>query len=615
MRAYATACIWVTGLPKSDALLAVEGLGVSYGTEGLRRTVLREIGLQVGHGEVLGIVGESGSGKSTLLFAIMRYLASNAVVDSGAIRVDGLDLLRADHETLERLRGRRIAMVYQDPAQALNPAMRIGAQIAELRQYHFGEPKAVAGRHALTLLRDVGIRVPERVAASYPHQLSGGQQQRAMIAMALAGEPSLLLMDEPTTALDVVVQARLLELIRELKRRTGISVLFVSHDLAVVGAIADRIGVLYAGDLMELGPAKAVLSGSRNPYTLGLLAGIPHIGERTRLRAIPGSPGAQRDADDSCVFADRCALAEPLCRTKRPQLVDAAGRLSRCHFADDPKRLGALSRSEPIVASSISASVPPTLLLSVSGLSVDYRRRTLFRRDVVHAVRDVSFALYRERVLAVVGESGSGKSTLARSLLRLQGKAAGTVNFEGQDVFSLAADALRHFRQRVQIVFQNPASSLNPRKRVDEIVARPLRLAGMPGEQARERAASMLAAVGLDQGMAARRPAELSGGEKQRVAIARAFVTEPALVILDEPTTSLDASVQASILELLDHLKVERRCAYLLITHDLAIVRQAADDVIVMQAGEIRESGAVDAVFSEPRHPYTRSLLDAVQML
>ncbi len=599
----------------SDALLGIEGLTVSYSTEGLRRIVLRDISLQVDRGEVLGIVGESGSGKSTLLFAIMRHLASNAVVESGAIRLERLDLLRANRESLGRLRGRRIAMVYQDPAHALNPAMRIGAQIAEVRRYHFGDPEAVAGRRAFALLTDVGIDTPERIAASYPHQLSGGQQQRAMIAMALAGEPALLLMDEPTTALDVVVQARLLELIRELKRRTGVSVLFVSHDLNVVSAIADRIGVLYAGDLMELGPAEAVLRHSRNPYTLGLLSGIPRIDQRVRLKAIPGSPGARHAADDACVFADRCAVAEPLCRTDRPPLVEMAGQLSRCHFANDPARLAMLPRSEPFFASASSSTESPASLLSVSGLSVDYGRRGLFRRGVVHAVRDVSFALRRERVLAIVGESGSGKSTLARTLLLLQRKVAGAVTFEGQDVFSLTTDALRRFRQRVQIVFQNPASSLNPRKTVGELVARPLCLAGVPAERARERVATMLSAVGIGQSMVSRRPNELSGGEKQRVAIARAFVTEPALVILDEPTSSLDASVQASILELLERLKIERRCAYLLITHDLAVVRQVADDVIVMQAGKIRESGPVEAVFSEPRHSYTRSLMSTVHKL
>ncbi len=596
----------------SEALLAIDGLGVSYRADGVRTMVLRDISLEVGRGEVLGIVGESGSGKSTLLFAIMRYLASNAVIDSGAIRLQGLDLLRADRQTLGGLRGRRIAMVYQDPAQAMNPAIRIGAQIAEVRRHHFAESDAVASEFALALLSDVGIDAPERIAASYPHQLSGGQQQRAMIAMALAGEPALLLMDEPTTALDVVVQTRLLALTRELKRRTAVSVLFVSHDMKVVGAIADRIGVLYAGDLVELGPAEAILQRSHNPYTLGLLAGIPRIDQRVRLKTIPGSLRAQPIGDHSCAFVQRCAVAEPICRTTRPRLVEVGQQLSRCHFANDPARLARLGRSEPLAASPSASSAPAASLLSVSGLSVDYGRRRLFRRDVVHAVRDVSFALGRERVLAIIGESGSGKSTLARTLLRLHRKAGGTVSFDGQDVFSLAADGLRRFRQRVQIVFQNPASSLNPRKTVGELVARPLRLAGVSPERAKEQAVTMLAAVGIDQGMIARRPGDLSGGEKQRVAIARAFVTEPALVILDEPTSSLDASVQASILELLERLKVERRCAYLLITHDLATVRQAADDVVVMQAGEVREAGPVEVVFSTPRHAYTRSLLSAV---
>src|SRR5579859_547600 len=348
----------------SEALLAIEGLSVSYSADGLRTTVLRDISLEVGRAEVLGLVGESGSGKSTLLFAIMRYLASNAVIDSGTIRLQALDLLSADRETLGRLRGRSIAMVYQDPGQALNPAIRIGPQVAEVRRHHFGEAGALASERALRLLRDVGIDSPERIAASYPHQLSGGQQQRAMIAMALAGEPALLLMDEPTTALDVVVQARLLDLIRDLKQRTSVSVLFVSHDVKVVGAIADRIGVLYAGELMEVGSAEAVLRHSHNPYTLGLLSGIPHIDRRVRLKPIPGSLRPERAADHACAFAQRCAIAEPICRTTRPRLVEAGGRLSRCHFADDPARLAKLPRSEPLAATPTSSTAPAASLLS-----------------------------------------------------------------------------------------------------------------------------------------------------------------------------------------------------------------------------------------------------------
>ena len=603
----------------SDPLLTVEGLSVAYGSDRHRRPVLREIGLTISKGEVLGIVGESGSGKSTLLFAIMNYLAPNAVIEAGAIRFGGLDLLRADRRALNGVRGRRIAMIYQDPAQALNPAMRVGVQIAEMRWHHFGDAEATAQARTIELLTSVGIETPERIAASYPHELSGGQQQRAMIAMALAGEPDLLLMDEPTTALDVVVQARLLDLIRDLKRRVGAAALFVSHDLGAVAGIADRIGVLYAGDLMELGPAEAVLRDSRNPYTRGLLAAIPRVDARVAIKGIGGALSGGRAPARGCVFADRCGLAAPLCRTERPRLVEiggSGGRLSRCHFAEDSTQLAAWPA--PAAAAPISATTGEDAapLLSVAGLSVDYGRKGAWRllgRPVVHAVRGVSFALRRERVLAIVGESGSGKTTVARTLLRLQKKRAGTITFEGEDVFSLGAESLRRFRQRVQIVFQNPTSSLNPRKSVSDLVARPLRLAGIPAEAARSRAAAMLAAVGLDAGMLERRPHQLSGGEKQRVAIARAFVTEPTLVILDEPTTSLDVSVQASVLELLQRLKAERRCAYLLITHDLAVVRQAADDLIVMQGGEICETGPVETVFSQPSHSYTRILLDAAK--
>ena len=605
----------------SDPVLTVEGLSVAYGSGGHRRPVLRETGLALSSGEVLGIVGESGSGKSTLLFAIMNYLAPNAVVEAGAIRFRGLDLLRADRRALDGVRGRRIAMVYQDPAQALNPAMHVGVQIAEVRRHHFGDTEAKAEARVIELLTSVGIETPERIAASYPHELSGGQQQRAMIAMALAGEPDLLLMDEPTTALDVVVQARLLDLIRDLKRRVGVAVLFVSHDLGAVAGIADRIGVLYAGDLMELGPAEAVLRGSRNPYTRGLLAAIPRVDARVAIKGIGGALSGGRAPARGCVFAARCGLAAPLCWTERPRLVEidgSGGQLSRCHFAADSARLAACLAPPAAALVSATTSEGTAPLLSVAGLSVDYGQEGAWGflgRPVVHAVRDVSFALRRERVLAIVGESGSGKTTVARTLLRLQKKRAGAVTFEGEDVFSLDAESLRRFRQRVQIVFQNPTSSLNPRKSVSDLVARPLRLAGIPAEAARSRAAAMLAAVGLDAGMLERRPHQLSGGEKQRVAIARAFVTDPTLVILDEPTTSLDVSVQASILELLQRLKIERCCAYLLITHDLAVVRQAADDLIVMQGGEICETGLVETVFRQPKHPYTRILLNAARRL
>jgi ABC-type glutathione transport system ATPase component len=549
-------------MPMNEPLLAIDGLRVAYRAGMQSNPVLREISFTIDRGEVLGIVGESGSGKSTLLFTIVNYLPANATIEGGIVRFNGRDLLSAAPDVLRATRGRRIAMVYQDPATGLNPAMRVGAQIAEVRRQHFAETGSAARRRAAELLGEVGIDAPQRIAGSYPHQLSGGQQQRVMIAMALAGEPDLVLMDEPTTALDVLVQARFLDLIRDLKQRLGLSVLFVSHDLGVVAAIADRIGVLYAGELMELGPAREVLEKPENPYTRALLTAIPRIDAR--------SPGV-------------------------------IGRL--------PEKTAPAA----VVARSDDAEAP---LLQVAELSVGYRRPRLWRRDsvaAVRAVKHVSFSLQPEQVLAIVGESGSGKTTVARTLLRLQRPHSGSVLFEGDDVFALGWARLRSLRRQVQIVFQNPTSSLNPRKAVLDLVARPLRLAGASSEGARAQAAAMLAAVGLGSEFLGRWPHQLSGGEKQRVAIARAFVTGPKLVILDEPTTSLDVLVQAAIFELLERLKRERRCSYLLITHDLAVVRHIADHVVVMRAGEVCESGTVATVFGEPRHSYTKALLDAAR--
>jgi peptide/nickel transport system ATP-binding protein len=580
----------------ADRVLSIERLSVSYGAA----PVLREIDLELRRGEVLGLVGESGSGKSTILYAIMNHLAPGAVIESGAIRYGSTDLLRASRAELDGIRGRRLAMVYQDPGTALNPSIAVGAQVAEVRHRHFSENEAAARRFVLEALGTVGLEDPERIYRSYPHQLSGGQRQRVMIAMALAGEPDALLMDEPTTALDVIVQARILELVRGLKARIGAAILFVSHDLGAVAGIADRIGVLYAGDLMEVGPAAGILENPKNPYTRGLLAAIPRVDERAPLAGIPGSASRAPDRFAHCVFAGRCGLTEEVCRTSRPALL-ATGpeRVSRCHFAQDAERLAQWPRPTE-AGTAESAALTKAPILSVEHLSVEYRRGGIIGplgATLVHAVKDASFTLSRNRVLAIVGESGSGKTTIARTILRLEGKRGGKILFDGEEVFELGAEALRRFRRSVQIVFQNPTSSLNPRKTALDLVARPLR------------------AVGLGETFHDRRPHELSGGEKQRVALARAFATEPALVILDEPTTALDVSVQASVLALLEELRRKAGCAYLLITHDLAVVRHIADDIVVMRAGEICESGPAEEIFSSPRHPYTRALLDAAPRL
>jgi peptide/nickel transport system ATP-binding protein len=600
-----------------DSLIEIRNLTVSFAAGGVLLPAVKELTLTLQPNEVVGLVGESGSGKSTALLAVMNYLPGNAVVESGSIVHGGVDLLRADRATLDGIRGRRIAMIYQDPTTALNPAMTVGAQIAEVLTRHLGMDGERARERTHELLGLVQLDDPPRIAAAFAHQLSGGMQQRVMIAMALSGEPDVLLMDEPTTALDVIVQAHVLELVRSLHRQIRSAIVFVSHNLAAVTQLADRIGVLYAGELMELGPAAQVLDHPSNPYTRGLIAAVPRIGARRLPRGIPGTASREPLRFDHCVFLGRCALAADPCRTTRPALVElgAGDHVSRCHFAAEPSRVegGPAERAMQVTSESADDARP---LLDVSRLSVEYRRGSGFlglgRPHVVRAVREVSFRLPSRRVLAVVGESGSGKSTLARALLRLEPKAGGRIVFEGADVHALDAGHLRAYRRRAQIVFQNPTSSLHPRKRVADIVARPLVLHGVARDDRRRRVMATLRAVGLTEAYLDRFPEQLSGGEKQRVALARAFVTEPLLVVLDEPTTALDVSVQATILELLLEQKERTGCAYLLISHDLAVVRQVADEVMVMRDGEVCESGDAEQIFTRPAHPYTRELLAAV---
>jgi peptide/nickel transport system ATP-binding protein len=602
-----------------EPLLEIEDLSLSFVVGGARVPALKDFNLTLHRGEVVGLVGESGSGKSTALFAVMRYLPANAIVEAGRIRFRGDDLLGEGRAALDRIRGRRIAMIYQDPATALNPAMVAGAQIVEVLRRHFGMNEREARARTLELLGLVEFDDPASVYHSYPHQLSGGMRQRVVIAMALAGDPDILLMDEPTTALDVIVQARILALVRALRRRLDAAILFVSHDLGAVAQLADRIAVLYAGELMEIGPAARVIGAPQNPYTRGLVAAIPQIARRAPPQGISGSASTAPGRFAHCVFAERCAYAADVCRAARPPLVrlGASVHSSRCHFAAEPERLAVRPIASAVAAETSAPSAP--VLLDVSALSVDYRGVGGFfglrPRRPIRAVSNVSFRLSRGRVLAIVGESGSGKSTLARTLLRLERKAAGRIVFDGKDVFELDAGGLRIFRRSAQIVFQNPTSSLNPRKTVAALVGRPLALAGIAPHERQNRIRAALQAVGLTDAYLQRYPGRLSGGEKQRVALARAFVVEPLLVILDEPTTALDVSVQATILELLLRQKERTGCAYLLISHDLAVVRQVADDVLVMRYGEECESGPIEQVFRRPSHPYTAELIAAVSRL
>ena len=566
-------------------------------------------------GEVLGIVGESGSGKSTMLFAAMRYLADNGDVPQGSIRLGNRDMLSLDREALDQVRGKRIAMVFQDPTSALNPSMRIGDQIAEgvLRHTSLGTDEARA--MALDWMERVQLEDPQSAFRKYPHELSGGQRQRVMIALALALEPDVLLMDEPTTALDVVVQAHILKLVRKLAVEEQLALVFVTHDLGAVAEVADRILVLYAGEAMEVGTTSEVLRSPSHPYTRGLLAALPKLTRKEPTVAIPGSITVDPGRFNACIFSERCPHADKKCRTERPALTSDGQRpVSRCHFPPfEPVQTG----PDAVRPNEAASSVQPTLL-ELSSVSLRYRLKAQglsalnpWASRHFEAVRDVSFTLPRKGSLAIVGESGSGKSTIARAILGLMPVAEGTLTYDGTSLSDFTASQMRQYRRKVQIVFQHPTSSLNPRKRIIEQVARPVWLSGRSREEGIESAGRMLASVGLDGSFHDRMPSALSGGQLQRVAIARAFVTEPELLLLDEPTTALDVSVQAGILELLAELKEQQGCTFLLISHDLAVVRQIAQDVLVLKRGNVCEAGDVDQVFEEPQHEYTRALLGA----
>ncbi len=599
----------------ADTVLSVRDLSIEFDVGGIARPAVRDLSFDLSAGEVLGIVGESGSGKSTILFAIMRYLADNARVPNGSIRVGTQELLTLSRRELDHFRGNRIAMIFQDPTGALNPSMRVGDQIAEGILRHQTLTVAEARAKTMSWMARVQLETPKLTYAKFPHELSGGQRQRVMIALALAMEPDVLLMDEPTTALDAVVQAHILELVRTLAVEENLALVFVTHDLAAIAKVADRILVLYAGELMENGPANLVLNNPSHPYTQALLKAMPKLDWSEPALAIPGMISEAVDRFSACVFVDRCAQVKEKCRTTRPKLEPRRnGVVSRCHFQPfKPK----LSARPPRVEISIPVK-DSSSILQLNNVTLEYPLKGVglsgflpWEAKQFQAVRDVSFNVPANGALAIVGESGSGKSTIARAILGLMPVARGTLIFGGEDIAQFSRTRLREFRQMVQIAFQHPTSSLNPRKRILHQVARPVLLAGQTRDAGLQAAEEMLSAVGLNASFHDRMPASLSGGQLQRVAIARAFVSCPKLLILDEPTTALDVSVQAGILELLVELKLNTGCTFLLISHDLAVVRQIAQDILVLKGGVVCETGDIDQVFSNPQHEYTKTLLNA----
>jgi peptide/nickel transport system ATP-binding protein len=595
------------------AALEIDGLRLAYRVRGRDREAIRGVTFTINRGESYGLVGESGSGKSTIAYAAMRYLPDNAKITAGSIVLDGEDMLRMDGEELRKLRATTVSMVYQNPGTALNPTIRVGDQLIEAFVTG-GAAKGEARERSLGMLRRVQISDPQGVMGRYAHQLSGGMQQRVVIAMALASDPTLLILDEPTTGLDATVEAEVLDLIRNLRATFGTSVLFISHNLGVIARMCDRVGVLYAGRMVEEGPAWELLTNPRHPYTVGLLRCIPRWGlskELGALDTIPGFPPPIGARIPACVFADRCGLVQDICRTKEPGL-DPVGEAhsSRCHFSDIAQTLPRAERD--------MVPRPPVPETGRSALSIHNLRRTMTQQgNSFQALAGVDLEIAVGEVFGLVGESGSGKTTLARSVVGLGVPDAGSeIDLEGKPLAPRVGQRSMDQVRAIQIVFQNPDASLNRRKSVRQILGRALtKLTGVRGERRSRRIVELTDSVRLDAAFLDALPRQLSGGLKQRVGIARAFAGEPHLVICDEPTSALDVSVQAAILNLLVRLQRDRNLSYIFISHDLGVVRYISDRIGVLYLGRLMEVGPADVVFRAPHHPYTEALLSAAPSL
>ncbi|RJT29624.1 ABC transporter ATP-binding protein [Mesorhizobium waimense] len=599
-------------------LLSVQGLSVEFGPSGNSVYAVNDVSFDLAEGESLAIVGESGSGKSVTVQTLMGLIRKPpGRVTSGRALFRGRDLLTIPDSELRHIRGRDIAMIFQDPMSSLNPVLTIGLQLTEALREHQGLSEKQAERQALDMLDLVGIANAAQRMQAFPHQFSGGQLQRIGIAMALVCKPSILIADEPTTALDVTIQAQIVELVARLQKELGMAIIWISHDLSLVAGFVERVAVMYAGSLVETAPVERLFAAPTHPYTIGLLNSIPSLtAANTRLVPIKGAPPNVMLPPTFCAFAPRCDHAVSRCREAKPVLEPVvSGHAAACWRW---RELHGVSRvpAAAVATDRASKAAPNEPLLTVFGLKVHFPiRRGVLRRQVgaVRAVDGVSFEVLRGETLALVGESGCGKSTTGRAVLGLERPSEGEIRFEGKDYADASGERAKERRRDMQMVFQNPFGSLNPRMTVGRIIGEGLRAQKIGTRASREaRVSELLALVGLREPLRDRYPFELSGGQRQRVGIARALAGSPKFIIADEPISALDVSIQAQIVNLLDDLKARLGLTYLFIGHDLSMIRYLSDRVAVMYLGRIVETGTTASVFGTPMHPYTRALLSAI---
>lgn len=613
-----------------SAIISVRDLTVSFASEAGRVDAVRGVSFDLEAGKTLGIVGESGSGKSVTSLAIMGLLDENARV-SGSIIYDGQELLGKSDRQMSVIRGNGLAMIFQDPLTSLTPVFTIGDQLIEALTVHRGLSKKQAWDRSIELLSLVGITEPEKRMKGFPHEFSGGMRQRVVIAIAMANNPKLIIADEPTTALDVTIQAQILDLIEKAQDETGAATIMITHDMGVVARMADDVMVMYAGKPIEHAPVGELFHHTRMPYSIGLLGAIPRVdkSEKEPLIPIKGNPPLLINLPDACPFADRCPIAVAACRTREPDLVPVQTGTGNAHQAAciraDEIEDGALIGGLPVfpipevpesdLTRTPREQRPVTLEVRNMNKSFSLMKGAFFKRKVgeVHAVKNVSFDVREGETMAIVGESGSGKTTTLLQIMDLVKQNDGDIIINGTSVNDITKRSIeRQVRRDIQIVFQDPMGALDPRMTVADVIAEPLRAIGTPKDEVHRRVKELMDLVGLNPAHIDRFPGAFSGGQRQRIGIARALSTNPKIIVLDEPVSALDVSIQAGVINLLDELKVKLGLSYLFVAHDLSVIRHIADRVAVMYLGDFVEHGDVEEIFENPRHPYTQSLLSAI---